>query len=147
MLLLRHLDCSHGRTVIGSGRAVTGIGGICGVFHRCVSIGPGSGHPSMTCFYVRCNVGRIIGVCSNNLNVLTNSCLGRTSSDGISVYTINFLCECNCFGRSLDVSNRRVTGCSTRGFGSLPLRHILSRGNGPIIVSMPCVGCRIRTCM
>lgn len=147
MLLLRHVDCTGLRTLTGSGIVLHEVSSMCSGFHACVSIGPSDGHPSITCFDVRCNLDRMLGVCSNNLNMLTNSCLGRTSSDGTSLYTVNFLCHCNCFARALSVSNRRVTGCRTRGFNRLPVSHMLSRGNRRVMISIPCLSCCIRTCI
>lgn len=138
MLLLRDLSCGHVRRVLTSSILVTRVGTICSVFGSCMGIGPSRAGPSITCFDVRCNLAGILGVCSNNLNMLTNSCLGRTDSDGVSLATMNFLCHCNCFARSLSVSKRRVTGCRPRGFGTLPLARMVRTGNRPVMLRIPC---------
>lgn len=138
MLFLRQVGCRGLMTLTRSRGFICGVSTICSTFGGCMSIRPSRRHPSVTCFDVRCNLSRILGVCSNNLKVLTKSCLGRTSSDGISLYTVKLLCHCNCFSRSLSVSNRRAIGCGTRGFKRLPVRGMVRPSKGRLMVRIPC---------
>lgn len=138
MLFLRQVSCRRLRTLARSKGFVHGVRGMCSAFGTCLSIRPSRDHPSITCFDVRCNLSEILGVCSNNLNVLTNSCLGRTSSDGMSLYTMKLLCHCNCFSRTLTVSKRRRIRCSPRGFKRLPVRGIVRPSKQRLMVRIPC---------